>query len=192
MKTIKNIIVAALLLAGAWLIGYIIGRNHLPDAVIMGQTDTLEVRDTITIEKPVPVDTSKKEVVYVPVHDTTRVHDTLYVGIYKESKTYRGEDYMAVVSGYQPSLDMIEVYPKTVVISKTETTTQKPSSWRYAVDIGLDYRATVGRQYFAPNIGAEFGYKRFSLGVEAGVAIEHIDTPILYMQFGAKYTLFGR
>ena len=195
MERIKNVLFI-LILVGVGLIGYRIGRGHFRDATKMVQIDTLVVRDTVTIEKPVPAETTDKEILYVAVHDTTRIHDTLYIMLQKESKTYRGEDYMAKVSGYNPSLDFIEVYPKTTTITKTETVTQKPTSWRYSIDIGADYGWMWGDSYITPSIGAELGYKRFSLGVRGGVNIGLkqgvIQAPGLYWELGMKYRLAGK
>ena len=157
--------------------------------------DTLVVVDTQIIEKPVLVERTSKEHLLVAVHDTTWIHDTLYVALPMETKTYKGEDYLAEVSGYNPSLDRIEVYPKTVVISKTETTTQSPSLWRYEVTVGLDYEMMWGK-YITPNVGAEIGYKKLTLGVECGVNMNLVnsvlETPMPYLQASIKYRLAGR
>lgn len=196
MEKIKSIITSVALIIGVWMIGFVIGKNHFRDATPMVQIDTLVVRDTVTIERPIPVQTTNKEILYVAVHDTTRIHDTLYIMLQKESKTYSGEDYTARISGYEPSLDFIEVYPKTTTISKTETVMAKPSPWWYAIDLGVDYGWIWGTNYFAPNIGAEFGYKRVSLGAECGVNIDlinkSIQTPQIYWQVSVKYRLAGR
>ena len=103
------------------LAGIVIGLLCRPTEVVEVEkkvTDTLIIRDTHIIEKPVEVKSEKKETLFVEVHDTTRVHDTLYVLLHKESKTYKGEDYLAVVSGYEPSLDKIVVYPKTTIVTE--------------------------------------------------------------------------
>lgn len=195
MKNIKNILIAAALLVGVWLIGYVIGRNHFRDVTEKVQTDTLIVRDTVREEKPVPAVTTDKETLYVEVHDTTRIHDTLYIMLQKESKTYSGEDYTARVSGYEPSLDFIEVYPKTTVISKTEAISQKLSPWRYEITVGLDY-GWMWQNYITPNFGVEIGYKRISIGAECGLNMDLINntfqSPMPYLQASVKYRLFGR
>lgn len=196
MKNIKNILIAAALLVGVWLIGYVIGRNHFRDVTEKVQTDTLIVRDTVREEKPVPVETTDKETLYVAVHDTTRIHDTLYIMLQKESKEYRGEDYMARVSGYEPSLDFIEVYPKTTTITETKAVSTKSSAWGFSVDLGIDYGKTWSSRYVSPNIGAELRYKRISLGLRGGIdiGIDNNTAPVpqLYGEVSAKYSLFYR
>ena len=131
----------------------------------------------------------------LPITDTLRVRDTVYSVLNRQIKEYRDSLYYAQVSGYDPTLDFIEVYPRTVVISKTETTTQNPSPWRYEVTVGLDYGMMWGK-YITPNVGAEIGYKKLTLGVECGANMSlvnsTIETPMPYLQASIKYRLAGR
>ena len=91
------------------------------------KVDTLVVVDTHIIEKPILVERKVTDTMLVTVNDTTIINDTVFVALPRESRIYKGEEYLAEISGYKPSLDRIEVYPKTVVISKTETTTKRNS-----------------------------------------------------------------
>ena len=115
-----------LIYLGVLVLGVVIGLlcrvPHYREVV--EQIDTIVVVDTHIIEKPVPIKVTNKETLYVAVHDTTFVKDSVFVPIPIERKTYKGEDYFAEISGYKANLERIEVYPKTKVISKTETTTQ--------------------------------------------------------------------
>lgn len=193
-RKVISILILALLALGCYLIGYFRAREHFRDVTKM-VTDTLIVRDTHVIEKPALVEQTRKETLLVQVHDTVRIKDTLYIPLPKETKTYKGEEYYAEVSGYKPSLDRIEVYPKTTTISKTETIIQKPSPWRVSLDIGLDY-SRMEAKYISPNIGAEIGYKRFSVNAELGVGLKAENMIILephpYWKVGVKYSLFRR
>lgn len=196
MGKIKSILVAAALLVGVWLIGYIIGRNHIPSTVEKVQIDTLVRHDTIRIESPPEIRRIKTtDTLILPITDTLRVRDTIYLVLNRQIKEYRDSLFYARVSGYDPTLDFIEVYPKTMVISKTETTTQNPSPWRYGVTVGLDYGMMWGK-YITPNVGAEIGYKKLTLGVECGVNMSlvnsTIETPMPYLQASIKYRLAGR
>ena len=193
-RKVISILILALLALGCYLIGYFRAREHFRDATKM-LTDTLIVRDTHVIEKPALVEQTRKETLLVQVHDTVRIKDTLYIPLPKETKTYKGEEYYAEVSGYKPSLDRIEVYPKTTTISKTETTTLEPSPWRVSIDVGLDY-SRMDAKYISPNIGAEIGYKRIAFNAEMGVDLRMEDMTILephpYWKLGMKYSLFSR
>ena len=196
MGKIKSILVAAALLVGVWLIGYIIGRNHIPSTVEKVQIDTLVRHDTIRIESPPEIRRIKTtDTLILPITDTLRVRDTVYLVLNRQIKEYRDSLFYARVSGYDPTLDFIEVYPRTMVISKTETTTQNPSPWRYGVTVGLDY-GMMWEKYITPNVGAEIGYKKLTLGVECGVNMSlvnsTIETPMPYLQASIKYRLAGR
>lgn len=109
------------------LVGVVIGLlcrpNHIRE-VTQKVTDTLVVIDTHIIEKPVLVERTVKEYRTVAVHDTTIVKDSIYVVLPIEKKIYKGEDYLAEISGYNPILERIEVYPKTTTIVKTQTVTK--------------------------------------------------------------------
>ena len=117
----KQYILLLVILVVGIVIGWQCRPNHFRDEVKMIERDTTFIVDTHIIEKPVMVDRVSKETIMVAVHDTTIVNDTIYVPLVIEKKIYKGEEYYAEVSGYQPSLDIIKVYPKTETISKTET-----------------------------------------------------------------------
>lgn len=130
----KEIIIGVLLLILGFVIG-ILCRPHRIERVVDIQRDTTIIVDTHIVENPVLVEKHTKETLLVAVHDTTRIRDTLYLALPKETKTYKGEDYLARISGFQPNLDYIETYPKTTTIK--ETITQSVTN-RNALAIGLD------------------------------------------------------
>ena len=134
----KKITIGALLLILGFVIG-ILCRPHRIERVVDIQRDTTFIRDTHIIEKPVLVEQTSKETLLVEVHDTTRIHDTLYIALPMEKRIYKGEDYLAEISGYKPSLDRIEVYPKNTII--TETITQSVTN-RNALGLGLEMNYT--------------------------------------------------
>ena len=111
-----------LLLVGV-VIGLLCRPNHFRE-VTQKVTDTLVVVDTHIIEKPVLVERTVKEYRTVAVHDTTIVNDTIYAVLPIEKKIYKGDDYLAEISGYKASLDRIEVYPKTTTITQMQPTTK--------------------------------------------------------------------
>lgn len=196
MEKVKSIIIAAAIIIAVGLIGYIVARNHIPDTTKMIQVDTLVRYDTIRVQSPVEIRSIKTtDTLIVPITDTLRVCDTVYSVLNRQTKEYRDSLFYARISGYDPRLDFIEVYPRTTTISKTETVVQKPSVWRYGVTVGLDYGMMWGR-YITPNVGAEIGYKKLTLGVECGVNMSlvnsTIDTPTPYLQASIKYRLAGR
>lgn len=196
MGKIKSVIIAAVIVIAVGLAGYVVGRRHFREVTKMLQVDTLVWHDTIRVSGPVEIRSIRTtDTLIVPIIDTLRVRDTVYLVMNRQIKEYRDSLYYARVSGYDPSLDYIEVYPKTTTISKMETTTQKSSPWRYGVDVGLDYGMVWGK-YITPNIGAEIGYKKLTLGVECGVNMSivnsAIETSTPYLQASIKYKLTGR
>ena len=184
-----------MLLAVGVLSGVFIGRGIHPQSEVQVQRDTVTVRDTVTEYYPVEVIKETKETIKVTVTDTVRVRDTLYMNLQLERKIYKGEDYRAEVSGYMPSLDRIDVYPKTTTITVTQTVTQKPQNWAFSLYAGLDV-GKASTQYMTPNIGAEIGYKRWTIDVEAGMDVGLVDrvieTPVFYLEGGFKYDIIKR
>lgn len=87
-------------------------------AKVIEKTDTMYVYKTVTIEKPVLKETKVVEKTLVPVHDTIVKNDTTYIALPRESKTYGDERYTAVVSGYKPSLDRLEIYVENQTVTK--------------------------------------------------------------------------
>ena len=120
----KKVLICILLLVVGMLIGWLF-RPSKTETIIETQVDTLVRVDTHIIEKPVLIERSYTDTMFVAVVDTIRQRDTLYMPLVFETKTYKGEDYLAKVSGYNPSLYYIEVYPKTVTITQTQSVTNR-------------------------------------------------------------------
>lgn len=192
----KNIIIGALLL----IIGFVIGVLCKPrriERIVDIQRDTITKIDTHIVEKPVLKEKRVIDTVFVSieVHDTTTINDTLYMRLEFETKTYKGENYLAKVSGYNPSLYYIEVYPKTTTITENVTRSIGPRKWHFSLDLG----ANVGRSglpYITPNLGIEMGYGRWSLTGETGVDLKVSQNmmlqPSLYYELGFKYSLINK
>ena len=133
----KKILIYIAIVILSFVIGLLCRPQHIRES-IERITDTVVVIDTQVIEKPVLVERTHKESLLIQVRDTVRIKDTVYISLPMESKTYKGDGYMAIVSGYKPSLDRIEVYPKTKVIreSITQTVTKRN---RLALGIEANY-----------------------------------------------------
>ena len=113
--------------------------------------------DTITVIKPIAVDsviTRYKWVNVERVKDTTIVNevsevvfDTVMVRLPIESKHYEGEDYEAWVSGYEPSLDSINIYNRTIL--------PKQKRWSIGVQGGVG----ITPRGVQPYVGIGVAYK---------------------------------
>ena len=127
--------------------------------------DTLIIRDTLRISRPVPV---REEVVrYITLtrpptparpdssnSDSSRPNSSNLANIGKDSadvliddtakmvmlpitqQVYRDTTYTAWVSGYRPQLDSIEVYPRTLIVRQTAPPAAKPRRWSMGVQAG--------------------------------------------------------
>ena len=115
-------ITALLLMAGGYVLGWRVHRCAPPPAETAVRTDTLRIRDTLVIDRPVPVEVRVVDTMLVAVADTVqvRVRDTVRVMVQvpRETKLYGDSTWRAQVSGYRPSLDWIEVYPQTTVVTR--------------------------------------------------------------------------
>jgi hypothetical protein len=153
------LLVAALVAAVSvlsWRLGY---RTAVAESIETPKADTLIIRDTVTIEHPVPILTTVIDTILVAYPDIVIIHDTTFVQLPKERKEYSGKDYRAVVSGYQPSLDLIQVFPETKVVTRTISVPSRKRS-HFALSLQAGYGITIqdNRITPLPYIGAGLSY----------------------------------
>ena len=137
-------------LVASFLFGVRDGRRRTATDDV--QRDTIVLRDTIRIPAPRPISVVTRGTILLALQDalistpdTLRSRDTIYVQLPREVKTYGDSSYRAVVSGFRPSLDEIENYQRTNVITKTRVV--RSSSWVTigpSVGVGI---ATDGKVY---------------------------------------------
>ena len=153
------LLVAALVAAVSvlsWRLGY---RTAVAESIETPKADTLIVRDTVTVEYPVPILTTITETLLVAYPDIVIIHDTTFVQLPKERKEYSGKDYRAVVSGYQPSLDLIQVFPETKVVTRTiSVPSRKRSHFALSLQAGYGITFQDNRITTLPYIGAGLSY----------------------------------
>lgn len=140
----------------SWRLGY---RSAVAEAIETPKADTLIIRDTVTVETPVPILTTITDTLLVAYPDIVIIHDTTFVQLPKERKEYSGKDYRAVVSGYQPSLDLIQVFPETKVVTRTISVPSRKRS-HLALSLQAGYGITIqdNRITPLPYIGAGLSY----------------------------------
>lgn len=158
MSMIRNtltILGAFAVLSGAFALGVRYERKALV-CPTQGQSkaDTLIIHDTITIDRPIEKKRTILDTIYIKVPVTEYVRDTIQVALPRESVVYGGEDYKARISGVQPTLDWIEVYPKTKIITKTI----QPSRWSLGIQAGYG----VNKSGLTPYIGIGIQYNIWS------------------------------
>ena len=153
------LLVAALVAAVSvlsWRLGY---RSAVAESIETPRADTLIVRDTVTVEYPVPILTTITDTLLVAYPDIVIIHDTTFVQLPKERKEYSGKDYRAIVSGYQPSLDLIQVFPETKVATRTiSVPSRKRSHFALSLQAGYGITFQDNRITPLPYIGAGLSY----------------------------------
>lgn len=159
MTMLKKLAIAALLAAVFLLSGYLLGRranrSHAPE--LMVQTDTLRIRDTLLVERPVPVEVRVVDTMLVAVMDTVTVNDTVYLQLPREEKVYESGDYRAQVSGYRPELDWIEVYPQRMVVTRNIFVDSR-KRWGVGLQAGYGAYMSGGQVRLAPYLGVGISY----------------------------------
>lgn len=173
MKNFRLLLFHLLLLLAAYAFCRLIvgARQRAESAQHAVRRDTLIIRDTLRIDRPVPV---REEVVrYVTVRVAADSSNLANIG--KDSadvlttdtakmvmlpitqKVYRDTAYTAWVSGYRPQLDSIEVYPRTLIVRQTALPAAKPRRWSVGVQGGYGL-TPKGLQ---PYVGVGVGFRIF-------------------------------
>lgn len=157
MKTIRVIVIAVALLVAAFLIGRCTAPKYEAEAQVIERVDTMVVRDTIIREKPV----FRTEYVFVRDSVRVQVHDTVFVSLPRQLRIYQDSLYRAEVSGVDPTLDRIEVYPQTRYVTRTETQTISVTQrrrWGIGVQVGYGITKQGASFYPGPYIGVGVSY----------------------------------
>lgn len=146
--TIKRLLVLIVALLAVIAVSYRIGRR---DGLIRAtensvqMVDTLIVCDTITQEKPIYVDRIKLQEVLIPIHDTIRIHDTLYLNLDREQVMWQDSMSIVYASGIMPHVDSVQHFLKERIVTKEVTMhVKKPCRW------GVGLHAGYGVQFGEP------------------------------------------
>ena len=128
------------IIVGLWLFGYMVGVDRAEKEVVhIKQVDTLIRVDTIRYTAPPETHYEVlTEKVLVPIRDTVWKHDTLYVSVHTQLKSYKDKDFYLEISGVNPSLEYIEVYPRTETRIQTERVKYLPKN-KMAIGIRVGY-----------------------------------------------------
>ena len=130
MKTLPWILIV--LLAIVATAGWLRPCKALPAATVR---DTLVICDTVhdTVPKPVLVRFDHWDTLRLAVREADTLRDSFYIPVPIERKEYLTADYHAVVSGYRPRLELMEVFRKT----QTVTVTPRPKRWGIGPQAGF-------------------------------------------------------
>lgn len=148
---------SALILIALGAVLFLLGRCSAKTPRLQAESvrvDTLYVRDTITREMPVYTRVYVRDSIYVTVRDTLHLTDTVWLP--REVKIYEDERYRAEVSGYQPSLDRIDIFVKDRIITQDKTqivTVKRNARWGVGLQVGYGATYYAGGVHTFPYIG---------------------------------------
>lgn len=163
VKRILAIIgILALLLTGA----YFIGRKSGMGCVLITsdeRVDTLFICDTITQYKPIYKEIRKVEKVPVPVVDTLRLTDTLYVYLDREQVVWQDSLSKVYASGILPQIDSVHHFINERVVTRELTrVVKKPCRWGIGLQGGYGIGVNGGKVIASPYIGIGVYYNIIS------------------------------
>lgn len=149
--------------AAALLLAFLLGNKTTSrKEKTVTKTVVAVVHDTVNTFNPVYLTSTYVGFIDVPVTEleVKEIHDTTYVSLPLERKVYQDSTYRAVVSGYRPSLDSLQIYRKTEYITTTNTqtiykrhrfsvgiTAGASAVWHPECGVVVGPGATVGLQY---------------------------------------------
>lgn len=123
------------------------GDNHKENGnpKVVFKTDTVIRTDTVTRIEPYPVEIIKTDtkIEKLPVYISNTDTDSIFVNVEVpyEKKVYQEDSlYKLQISGHNPNLDYIQVFPKTKIITNTiEKTYTKRNHFNFTVGVGSGY-----------------------------------------------------
>ena len=136
--------------------------------------DTVTRIDTVSRYYPKPVEVEKTRTEYkwltrvvtenvgaekISVDSVSFPRDSVLVEVPIESRHYHAPEYDAWVSGYQPSLDSINVYQKERYITETITKSKPPN--RFTIGLQGGYGYGFKSKTWEPYVGLGIGIKVF-------------------------------
>lgn len=156
----KQILILSVLFS--FVIGLTIGKEcyqkPLPSPLEV-KVDTLIVHDTTKVVEPLILERTKLDSVLVPVTDTMRVHDTLFVYIEREKVMWQDSLCRVYASGIMPQVDSVEHFISTKVITIEKAIPVKEKS-RWGVGVSAGYG--VGKGGLSPYVGVGLSYNLLS------------------------------
>ena len=148
------------------------------DTLIGVKTDT----SRHVAPKPIIKDSLRIDTLYITIRDSIPVP----VPIQIERKVYQSEEYHAEISGFRPVLECIEVYPKTITKTVTNTV-QSYKDWKGMFTAGAYADVMYSADKVVPAIGLSTGirYNKLALDVRGGVM--YIDALKPYAGISLRY-----
>ena len=151
-------IVLMAVVATAILIGFILGRTTRrkgPGEPISPKVDTLVILDTIKVTEPKYITKRVVDSVLIPVTDTIKMRDTLYVFLEREQVTWEDSLARVYASGIRPQVDSVIHFTQEMVITKEIPVIKvKKTRWGIGVQVG----GGMGKDGLTPYVGVGVSY----------------------------------
>ena len=126
------------------------------------KVDSVYVFDTIRVETPVFIERHTVDTMVVSVTEFQVVHDTAFVQLPREQVEYRDTSYRAIISGFLPRREELEIYQREKVVTiQTEKVVRVPDARRWGVGVQAGYGITpAGFQPYL-GLGVSYNFLRF-------------------------------
>lgn len=166
MLDIKHILIVSAVVFLALILSFVAGQRDALNRLVLPQgerVDTLVVYDTIVSEMPVFKEKKVIEKVLVPVRDTIRVKDTLFV--YAEREQIHWKDSLSDVyaSGIEVNVDSVRHYiPMQIITKEKDVSVKVKPKWSIGVHAGYGAFAKNGQISAAPYVGIGVSYNILS------------------------------
>lgn len=126
------------------------------------KVDSVYVFDTLRVETPVFIERHTVDTMVVSVTEFEVVHDTAYVQLPREEVEYRDTSYRAVVSGFLPRLEELEIYQREKVVTiQTEKVVRVPDARRWGVGVQAGFGITPAGPQPYLGLGVSYNFLRF-------------------------------
>ena len=155
-KTLIILLLLLLAFAGGFLTRHLCHFSGVSTDIKV-KVDTIIVNDTIRLYEPKIIERTQTDTLWQIVENTKEVHDTLYVPLPMERVVYQDTSYRAVVSGFRPRLDSLEIYRRDKVVTvQTEKVVTISRRTRWGVGVQAGYGLTPAG--FQPYVGLGVSY----------------------------------
>ena len=150
---------AGVAFAAVVVVAFLCGQHHTlswPQGDLETKTDTLLVRDTIRVYEPEIVEKTVIRTQYVPVVDTLRLHDTLFVALERTRVAWRDAYSEIWASGVDPEIDSVRHYLTTKVVTVQERVPVEVKvrpKWSVGIGAGVVAAPVDGSLKVAPAVG---------------------------------------
>ena len=124
MDRIKYILLGVIAGMVICLLNGWVSCHRTTDKEVITITDTLVLTDTIVKMQPKPYKVTIIDTIYLP-QQPQQPQQPQYDTLIRQEVIYKDSTYTAVVGGIEPYLKSIEIYPKTIYVNNSTTTTIK-------------------------------------------------------------------